>query len=370
MKLITESKIFQTIETYIANDKKRFIIYPYGSKGKMLEKVLKESFHIQDYVLADNYQNRENILPVVQLDAFAEDHVLLICSDNPESYWAIREGLREKFHGEICDLAETEVERYEYEPFHFENSKMVIEETDERQIRHLFERTKRAWEKLGNEEPYFSVITHDEMRTENLTAESISQFFQSGAMKAIEVINSLERNAVSGHKSLSILELGCGCGRVTKSLAQNFKHVYAVDISEGNLKIAREHISSENVDFLLVKEVEDYITLPPADVIYSVIVLQHNCPPVIEYILNILMQKVNPGGILMFQIPTYDMGYSFVYETYMQQPEKMEMHCFPQQRIFQLAYRNQCIPLEAYPYLCTGRTDHSTMFLFRKQQAG
>ena len=367
MKQITEGKVYKSIEKYVGNEKKLFIIYPYGNRGKMVEQILRETYNIQNCVLADNQPTKENILSVNQLSDLQGDYVLLLCSDNPRIYQEIRVNLKDKFYGEICDLAEVDDDEVVYEPFYFKNYKMQIEEVNSEQIKQVFARTKRAWEKLGKEEPYFSVITHDEMKTENLTEEVISRFFQSGNLKTIEIISSLKRNGVSNLERLSVLELGCGCGRITKSLARNFGHVDAVDISEGNLRIAREHIKDTNVDFFLMKEVEDYLKLPQADIIYSFIVLQHNCPPVIEYILNVMMNKVNPNGILMFQVPTYYWGYTFCYEEYMSQPEGMEMHCFPQNRIFELAYENQCIPLEVYPYLCTGRQDHSMMFIFRKK---
>lgn len=366
MKLITENKIYKGVEEYIRQGKRAFIIYPYGNRGKMAEQILCGSFKLHDYILADNYCKSENILTLDQVSAYADDYVLLLCSDNPDVYQEIRKDLKNRFHGEICDIAEIDLDGDIYEPFRFACSKMQIEEVDSKQMRQIFERTKREWEKLGNDEPYFSVITKDEMRTENITEQVISQFFLSGEIKTMEIVNSLKRNGLEKAENLDILELGCGCGRITQSLAQSFKHVNAVDISEGNLKIARKHVDSSNVDFFLVKEVEDYLNLPRADVIYSYMVLQHNSPPVIEYILDAMLDKLNIGGMFMFQIPTYNNEYSFVYDEYMELQEEMELHCFPQKKIFELAYKHQCVPLEVYPYLCTGRLDNSMMFIFKK----
>ncbi|MBD5503061.1 MAG: class I SAM-dependent methyltransferase [Lachnospiraceae bacterium] len=364
--MITEKIVFSSVEKYIGKGKKSFIIYPYGSRGKMVEKVLSESFKLHNYIIADNYCRKEGILSADQLKDYADDYILLLCSDNPAIYQDIRKDLKDMFHGEICDLAEIDSNGDTYEPFHFACSKMQIEEVNSEQMKQIFKKTKRAWEKLGKEEPYFSVITHDEMKTENITDQIISEFFLSGNANAMEIVNTLKRNGLENAENLDILELGCGCGRITKSLVQNFRHVNAVDISEGNLKIAKEHIDSSNVEFFLIKEVEDYMNLPRVDVVYSLMVLQHNSPPVIEYILDTMMSKLNVGGMLMFQVPTYYYGYSFVYDEYIKLQEGMEMHCFPQKKIFELAYKHQCIPLEIYPCLCTGRMDNSTMFIFKK----
>ena len=50
--------------------------------------------------------------------------------------------------------------------------------------------------------------------------------------------------------------------------------------------------------------------LPKADVIYSVIVLQHNPPPIMAIIVRQFMKGLNPGGVAYFQLPTYRAGLS------------------------------------------------------------
>lgn len=363
--MITESKVIKVIGNYIQNGKKAFIVFPYGNRGKMVEQILNETYGL-NCIIADNNIKGERILTEDQLDNYSGEYVLLLSSDNPAIYNDIRDRLKGNFKGEICDLAEIEMIEECYEPFCFSGRKMQIENVDSEQMKKIFEKTKGAWQRLGKEEPYFSVITHDELKTEHITEQAISDFYASGKLNALEIIDSLKRNEIENIGELDILELGCGCGRITGSLSKYFKHVTAVDISEGNLKIAKETIVSENVEFLLMREVEDYLKLPSTDVVYSLMVLQHNCPSVVEYILNIMMGKLKSGGVFMFQIPTYHSGYSFDYDMYMKQPEGMEMHCFTQKRIFELAYENRCIPLEVYPYLCTGRSDNSMMFIFKK----
>lgn len=365
--MITIDKILRSIEHYISIGKNHFILYPYGKRGELVEHLIKTNYQDTVYILADNYLKKDGIYPVEQLRNFSEDYVLLLCTDNPDIYEDIRRNLKENFSGEICDLAQTDTKGQDIS-FHFASPKMEIEEISSEQRKAVFDRTKRAWKKLGEEEPYFSVITHEELKTQNITKEVLSKFFLSGRAKTAEICASLERNDIGEPENMHILELGCGCGRITKSLAERFGRVTAIDISEGNLKIAKEHVVSDNVEFILIREVEEYLKLPRADVIYSVIVLQHNCPPIIEYILNAMMDRLNPGGVFMFQVPTYLNGYSFVYEDYMKQPESMEMHCFPQNRIFEIAYANHCVPLEVFPYNSTGRSDNSTMFLFRKDK--
>lgn len=364
MKKITEGKICVTITKYLQNKQNLFIIYPYGNRGKLVERIIKEDFPNVSYVVADNYISEGDILTLNQLHDLEKTHVLLLCSDNPDIYGDIRKNLKEEFKGTICDLAEIDVP--EKNVYGLRRHKMLIDDINEEQMINVFEKTKRAWKKLGEEEPYFSVVTHDDLRTENITEETIVKFYENGQAKTQEILNYLWRHGAGDPLKLSVLELGCGCGRVTKSLVENFAHVVAIDISEANLNIAKEHVVSDKVDFGLITKVEDYQKLPEVNVIYSYIVLQHNCPPVIEYILKAMMNKLKKNGIFLFQIPTYRRGYSFVYEDYMKQPEGMEMHCFPQEKIFELAYANQCIPLEVHPCKCTAQDDDSMMFILKK----
>lgn len=79
-----------------------------------------------------------------------------------------------------------------------------------------------------------------------------------------------------------------------------------------------------------------------------------------------MLKKLKKNGIAIFQIPTYKAGYTFVYEEYVKQESGLEMHLLPQYKIFEIAYKNKCIPLEAYPNDVTGQNDGSTMFVLKK----
>lgn len=126
---------------------------------------------------------------------------------------------------------------------------------------------------------------------------------------------------------------------------------------------------SHNVEFKLIKELEEYTMLPKTDVIYSILVLQHNCPPVIEYILDSMLKSLREGGVAIFQVPTYLLGYSFEYDKYIRgNTLQMEMHVMPQKTIFEIAYRNNCVPMEVYGESSTGRDDFSTVFVMRKKR--
>lgn len=126
--------------------------------------------------------------------------------------------------------------------FNMEWPKMHIEKCDQKQLEQLLEITKKAWTKLGEEEPYWSVVTHEEYLSQNINQQAMDKFYASGVLRTERIVATLLRNEIikkrNDSKALEITEIGCGTGRVTKSLAESFKHVTAVDISKGNLKIA------------------------------------------------------------------------------------------------------------------------------------
>ena len=171
-------------------------------------------------------------------------------------------------------------------------------------------------------------------------------------------------------KNYEIIEIVCGCGRITGGLAKTFQHVIAVDISKGNLAIAKNMVSNDNVTFQMISRVDEYRKLPKADIVYSYIVLQHNCPPVIEYMIDAMLRLLKPRGIAMFQVPTYESGYRFCYDEYMKLRGGMEMHVLSQQKIFELIYANHCIPLEVYQDNSTGIGDYSVWFVVRNSVDG
>lgn len=170
-------------------------------------------------------------------------------------------------------------------------------------------------------------------------------------------------------KDLEITEIGCGTGRVTKHLAQAFKKVTAIDISPGNIEIASSVLQNEeNVSFCLYKRIEDYKNLPKTDVVYSIIVLQHNVPSVIEYMLNEMFGSLKVGGVAYFQVPTYKEIYEFKFEEYIKNLRigNMEMHLLEQKRIYEIAYENGCIPMEVWQDGLCADDNFSCTFVMKK----
>ena len=167
----------------------------------------------------------------------------------------------------------------------------ISEEHFDRLLRHV----QTSWEALGAEKPHWSVLTQPEFLPDNIEA-NVMGFYETGGGD----VQKLEKAAARAVKMLSpdwtCFELGCGVGRVTSSLAKRFRHVIASDISHPHLRLASEHLQSKgvgNVTFLQLKSLEMLKNIEPFDVFYSVIVLQHNPPPLIYRLLVDIGQGAN-----------------------------------------------------------------------------
>jgi SAM-dependent methyltransferase len=116
-----------------------------------------------------------------------------------------------------------------------------------------------------------------------------------------------------------------------------FSHVIAADISADHLRIAETVLAERairNVSLVHLNTLKDLAEIGPFDVFFSVIVLQHNPPPIMAYILRKILQQLNHGGVGYFQIPTYAKGYAFGIDEYLCQikegHDRMEGHVLPQ----------------------------------------
>ena len=223
-----------------------------------------------------------------------------------------------------------------------EEPKMEIAQVDTAQdLQRLFEHIQTTWQHLGETEPYWSVIASERFKRAAIK-ETREEFYHSGRQHVVRLFNTLERNGIDHTTFRTCLEYGCGLGRVSRWLCERFESVYGYDISIVHLQGAKHYLSEQNISNITlrhIRRVEDIRQLPRVDLIYSLIVLQHNPPPLIGFIVREFLRALNPGGVALFQVPTYHLGYSFSLETYLNNDatrHEMEMHVLPQRVIFDI----------------------------------
>ena len=214
----------------------------------------------------------------------------------------------------------------------------------------MFRHIAKSWSNYGATEAHWSVLTFDRYREETL-GENLDEFHRSGTAQVKSFRNALARNGLELPKGGTCIELGCGVGRITRWLAPLFEKVIALDVSPGHLALAKEYVGrhAANVEFRQLRGIEDLDALPPAEVFYTFLVLQHNPPPVIEAILDRIFARLASQAIAYVHLPTFIPDYHFDAETYLAEREDrldMEMHMLPQKDVFALCARRGMQVLE------------------------
>jgi SAM-dependent methyltransferase len=228
------------------------------------------------------------------------------------------------------------------------------------ELRRLWQRVRLAWESLGERRPFHSVLTEDRFLPSALS-ESEKKFWETGDIEAQQLADYL---AGADHIKLAdatVLEFGCGVGRVAIPLAALSGRVIAYDISEPHLALGRARAAALGRTNIRMIAIGDALPgeFEACDVFYSRIVLQHNPPPIIGLVLQKLIRALKPGGIGIFQVPTYCVGYGFNLREFLQspQPHDMEMHCIPQAELFSLVNQAGACLVEVREDDAPGRRD-------------
>jgi SAM-dependent methyltransferase len=234
---------------------------------------------------------------------------------------------------------------------------------------------KATWEHLGRTEPHWSVLAAPQFKPDQI-AGTVDDFYGSGDGDFGLFRNAAQRCNVELPGDGTCFELGCGVGRVTIWLAQGFRKVIAADISASHLAIAESAIARSgrsNIELRLLDRPEVLEQLPAVDAFYSVIVLQHNPPPVMRWLLRTILLKLKPGGLAFFQLPTIGGSYAFDATAYLsQRPDStvMEMHVLPEEVVMEVLRETGCELLEAREHDCIGDPAWlSQTFLVRKVTA-
>jgi SAM-dependent methyltransferase len=249
---------------------------------------------------------------------------------------------------------------------------------DDETAARLFERVARSWTRFGNSEPYWSVLSEPQYLMERI-GETREAFLESGRENMERLFATLRRNGITIDPAWEVLELGCGLGRTTRWLTEHFRRIFAVDVSSSHLQLAQQLNAdashAERIVWTKIASREDIEALPAFDLFFSMIVLQHNPPPIVGALLEIIAEKLRFGGFAFFQVPTYQRGYSFDVDSYLSlsasEPD-IEMHAFPQGEVFRIFRDHGCVPLEVFEDGLSGHRDNhrSNSFLFRKLAAG
>jgi len=222
-----------------------------------------------------------------------------------------------------------------------------IECTDEQRAA-MFARIAAEWQALGATEPHWSVLINEDFRQANL-ATHIERFYATGR-RGIDVQLNLLRRAGIPTRFGRALDFGCGVGRLSFGLAPLAQEVVGVDISPPHLRLAEERAASKgiaNTRFEAIAAVDDLDRYRGFDFVISLIVLQHNPPPIMAAIYAKLLAALAPGGVAVVQMPTFILGQAFSPADYLaSEKPQMEMHALAQSIVYRLVEEADCRMIE------------------------
>ncbi len=157
----------------------------------------------------------------------------------------------------------------------------------------------RDWEMWGKENPYYGVYRDPKFLNANLDHASMTEFFNSGETHVDHVFRVLRERVRPGFTPKSMLDYGCGVGRLLVSFAGRVETVVGVDISHSMLTEAQQNCAKFGATSAELLHFDDLARLPPGsiDFIHSFIVFQHIPTARGELILRKLIDLLADNGV-------------------------------------------------------------------------
>jgi SAM-dependent methyltransferase len=153
----------------------------------------------------------------------------------------------------------------------------------------------KQWERFGRDDPYYGVVSQEEMRG-GRDPGARERFFRSGEELVNGVLERVRRHE-GGFEPRRVLDYGCGVGRLVIPFARCAESVVGVDVSPSMLQEAERNARThgcENVEFV---EVDGMASLrADFDLVHSALVLQHIPVRQGERVIARLAELLAPGG--------------------------------------------------------------------------
>jgi SAM-dependent methyltransferase len=160
--------------------------------------------------------------------------------------------------------------------------------------------SKEKWNRLAQKNARYYVLTDQ--------GEDISeQKFHEAGQKDYQTLvkdDPLLRERLGDFGTRSVLEIGCGAGRITEFFADDFTRVCGVDISEGMIEEGGRRLSAKkNVQLFATDGLQYPFSDDMFDLVFSFIVFQHM--PSVEVVrsnVEEIARVLKPGGIAKIQL--------------------------------------------------------------------
>jgi SAM-dependent methyltransferase len=162
----------------------------------------------------------------------------------------------------------------------------------------------RKWEAFAAREPHFAVLTDPRFLRANLNPEHEREFFASGEAVVSWILGVIDAGLAPQFAPMSILEYGCGLGRLALPLARRPASVTAVDRSPIMRDLARREAERRGLGHIVFQTPAELFATPRTfDLVVCYHVLQRLRPIEGMALLHRLIGLVGAGGVAVFQWP-------------------------------------------------------------------
>jgi ubiquinone/menaquinone biosynthesis C-methylase UbiE len=163
--------------------------------------------------------------------------------------------------------------------------------------------TDTDWDKWGEIDPYFGVLSSDEYRADNLNEELRAKFFHSGDVYIRRTLDAVRSHLDAGYQPERCVDFGCGVGRLVIPLAGLSREVVGIDVSDHMLAEAASNCEKRNVENVALVKSDDRLTQLDGsfNLIHSCLVLQHIPAKRGMQLIDALVRHLEPGGVVVIQ---------------------------------------------------------------------
>lgn len=145
-----------------------------------------------------------------------------------------------------------------------------------------------------------------------------------GALVAVDIIKRFDR-LPSDLANLTLLDYGCGTGRIGRILSPMFKQVRCFDPTEECIKLAHQEHELCDAKFGHITYYTDLSQVPVCDVGVSVSVIEHLCEADASVMISNLKEKVAGETILWYSTEQNRVLDKYLTEQQLQEDKKIRI---------------------------------------------
>ena len=164
-------------------------------------------------------------------------------------------------------------------------------------------RANAEWERWGEVDPLWGVASWAGKQAGSADEWTVQEFLELGESDWDDIRSRWERYGLDGGVCL---EVGCGAGRLTYSMADHFRSVHGVDVAPAMLAKAASVVSGRPVTLHLGDGLRIPLSDASVDAALSTHVFQHlDSDADAEANWRELFRVLRPGGSVMVHLPVH-----------------------------------------------------------------